>query len=989
MLGMLLFLAGAGNSPAKAPVVSDNRLVIELAAREPDIVTPTGLAVDEQGRVWAIENNTHQRPANYKGHDSDRIKIFSEPGPDGLFRKVTTFADGFKHAMGLALGHDGEIFLATRSDIWRLRDTKNSGVADERKVIVKLDTPGDYPHNGLSGFAFDGLSNLYFALGENLGANYKLVGSDGKTLSGGGEGGSIYRCRPDGSKLERVATGFWNTFHLTFDPYGRLFAVDNDPDSRGPCRLLHIVEGGDYGYRFRNGRRGLHPFTAWNGELPGTLPMVAGTAEAPSGILAYDSNGLPAEYRDKLLVTSWGDHVVEKFTLIPHGASFKAKSEVLVRGGDDFRPVGIVTAPDGSIYLSDWVDKSYPVHGKGKLWRIRMKNPPKDDGLRPSKVAAMDEESLAKLLADPRGDIRKAAAEAIASKGAKGAKLLLDHVAADDHTRERINAVWGMGRLEPSLARKVLFLTLRHKSPAVSSEAIHVLGTLITSPDADAEKRLLPLALGQKNPDPSIRMNAIAQLRDNESKKAVIPLLADPDPFIAGMTLALFSTPESAELLPPFLESSDRRLRLGAFLALRKASDGKISPERMRKFLADSSPDVRRAAIQWVGEERLTQNQDDIGKAAAQEPVTRELFEALLAAKAMLTQEKGKPLPESSGEEHVARIVKDPKQPPAFRRFGLRMIRPDHPVFTVELLTELLKSPEMSLQQETVRTLAARPDSSSQQLLRRLANDKAAADDLRAFAVLGLAHSAPGSAETRKLLLSLLADAKWQRDALRSLRGVVLEGDEKQALLSWWNQLPAEESELPSAYRRELAEQLLLVLGPSAQKDEVEIRKILASLIEPIPSDDAAWRKALAAKGDLEAGERVFHHIRSARCAVCHRIDGRGGQVGPDLSVIAGSHNRDKLIESILTPSKEIAPAFTAWTITMSDGKTHTGVIVGEGFDSTLTLADADGKRIVLKKLEIESRQASTKSLMPDDLARQLTRREFRDLLEYLGSRRP
>ena len=126
--------------------------------------------------------------------------------------------------------------------------------------FVRLDTPGDYPHNGLSGFAFDFAGNVYFGLGENLGADYRLIGSDGVTLSGGGEGGNIYRCRPDGSKLERVATGFWNPFHMTFDVFGRLFAVDNDPDSRPPCRLLHIVQGGDYGYRFRNGRKGAAPF---------------------------------------------------------------------------------------------------------------------------------------------------------------------------------------------------------------------------------------------------------------------------------------------------------------------------------------------------------------------------------------------------------------------------------------------------------------------------------------------------------------------------------------------------------------------------------------------------------------------------------------------------------------------------------------------------------------------------------------------------------
>ena len=78
------------------------------------------------------------------------------------------------------------------------------------------------PH-GLSGFAFDFTGKVYFGLGENLGADYRLIGSDGATLTGGGEGGNIYRCRPDGSKLERIATGFWNPFHMTFDGFGRLF----------------------------------------------------------------------------------------------------------------------------------------------------------------------------------------------------------------------------------------------------------------------------------------------------------------------------------------------------------------------------------------------------------------------------------------------------------------------------------------------------------------------------------------------------------------------------------------------------------------------------------------------------------------------------------------------------------------------------------------------------------------------------------------------
>lgn len=387
MIGPVLWIAlaavqaGPDAAASAVPHSLDSRLVFERIAREPVIVTPTGLTVDARGRVLVIESHTHFRPKGYKGPPADRVRIFEDADGDGEFERVGTFFEGTRFTMNLAFARDGTLFLATRYAVYRLEDRDGDGKADGEAAtrvpapIVRLDTLGDYPHNGLSGFAFDAAGNVYFGLGENLGVDYRLIGADGTTLSGGGEGGNIYRCRPDGSKLERFATGFWNPFHVAFDAFGNLFAVDNDPDSRPPCRLLHVVEGGDYGYRFRNGRKGLHPFTAWNGELPGTLPMVAGTGEAPSGVLAYQAGNLPEDYRGALLVTSWGDHRIEKYRLQPRGASFHSTMEPVVVGGDDFRPVGIAAAPDGSLFFSDWVDKSYELHGKGRIWRLRNRSP--------------------------------------------------------------------------------------------------------------------------------------------------------------------------------------------------------------------------------------------------------------------------------------------------------------------------------------------------------------------------------------------------------------------------------------------------------------------------------------------------------------------------------------------------------------------------------------------------------------------------------------
>src|SRR5262249_9511233 len=129
------------------------------------------------------------------------------------------------------------VYLATRREIFRCVDTNDDLVCDEKKSIVHLRTRGDYPHNGLACLAIHPEGELYCGFGENLGADYKIVGSDGQLLSGGGEGGNVYRMQLDGSKVTRVATGFWNPHASAFDAYGRLFSVDNDPDSRPPCRL--------------------------------------------------------------------------------------------------------------------------------------------------------------------------------------------------------------------------------------------------------------------------------------------------------------------------------------------------------------------------------------------------------------------------------------------------------------------------------------------------------------------------------------------------------------------------------------------------------------------------------------------------------------------------------------------------------------------------------------------------------------------------------
>lgn len=860
----------AAAAQAEPPKTLDDDLVLELVASEPEIVTPVGLVVDGKNRIWAIENNTHQTKPDYQGPASDRVRVFGDLDPHGRARKVSTFADGFRNAMNLAFGPDGSLYLATRSEIRIIADPQGKRV--ETPTVLKLETKGNYPHNGLGGMAFDRHGNLYVGMGENLGAAYRLVGSDGTALSGQGEGGNVFACRADGSKLHRVATGFWNPFQLAFGAGGALFAVDNDPDARGPCRLLHVIEGGDYGYRFRYGRKGLHPFDSWNGDLPGTLPMVSGTGEAPSGIVAYEGKGLPAKYRGSLLTTSWGDHVIECFHLVPRGASFQATAQTVVRGGEDFRPVGLAIGPDGALYFTDWVDRSYPVHGKGRIWRLRSKS-------------------------------RNATAHAA------------------------------------------------KPSPQAAQAA-----------EGAARRRLLEI-------------QALKQTPLEAASEAVLPLLADADPFLRSAAIDCLARPGATKYLTPLLESRDPQLRLGAALALRRSGEEQAR-QVLPRLLQDASPAVRRAAIQWTAEENLSQYAGQLPAAAGKEPTSPELFRALLAAQHLLGG--GNPGAEPYDEKRLFATLAEGKQPAVFRRLALQLLRPDYPELKTELLRTLLVGDDAELQREAVRTLALRRDEASRNMLRVAAGDERASVALRAEALLGLAGGEL-TPEDLDLLFSALDEPALRRDALRGLRAARSQAEVVARLRHW-------HSKLSAADKRdgELASQLLFFFdNPSAADPAGELAELRRAAPER-PADETSWRAQLAAGGDAPSGRRVFFHPQGPRCYVCHQIDGRGGGIGPELTTIGRSRPKEHLITSILQPSREIAPRYVTWTIVTADGRQLKGMIVDEDFSGRVTLADDEGRLTVVPQQTIDEREPQRNSIMPDKLYERMTLQEFRDLLSFL-----
>jgi putative membrane-bound dehydrogenase-like protein len=317
------FTAGCTRGTAETvapgtPTLHDTRLQITVFATEPDIVTPIGIAVDRQDRVFVLESHTHLQPRDYAGHSSDRVKIFTDATRDGKPDRVEVFADGIEDGMNIAFSPGGELYVVAAKTVWALHDRDGDGVSEARTAVLRMVRPERvYAHAALLGIAFSHDGWMYVSRGNTGGSPWRVEGTDGSFVSGYGDGGSIIRARPDGTEVDEYATGFWNPFDLTFDTAGRLLAADNDPDSRGPNRLVHVVEGGDYGYKSLYGGSGIHPYLSWNGELPGTLPYAVPLGEAPAGLLVAAHAALPADYREELLATIWEERRIVRIRLRP------------------------------------------------------------------------------------------------------------------------------------------------------------------------------------------------------------------------------------------------------------------------------------------------------------------------------------------------------------------------------------------------------------------------------------------------------------------------------------------------------------------------------------------------------------------------------------------------------------------------------------------------------------------------------------------------
>ena len=154
---------------------------------------------------------------------------------------------------------------------------------------------------------------------------------------------------------------------------------------------------------------------------------------------------------------------------------------------------------------------------------------------------------------------------------------------------------------------------------------------------------------------------------------------------------------------------------------------------------------------------------------------------------------------------------------------------------------------------------------------------------------------------------------------------------------------------------------------------------------EERPSSLDEWQKALASGGDPLRGRRVYYAVQSL-CSSCHAVQGRGGDLGPDLSNAGQSKTRDQLIHSVLRPSEDISPEWQGWYIKLKAGKnTYQGRQIDVGGNDIKLYTQEEGI-ITVDKKDVEDYGMIENSLMPDGLEARLTVADLKDLISFLES---
>jgi putative membrane-bound dehydrogenase-like protein len=941
---------------------------VELLAAEPDLVQPIAFCFDTRGRLWVVEGVSY--PQRRREEDAaDRVLIFEDTDGDGRYETRKVFLDRQNLVSGLAVGFGG-VFLGAAPHLLFVPDRDGDDVPDGPAEVL-LDGWGlQDTHETLNSFLWGPDGWLYGNQGVFVHSKVGRPGApDAERLE---LRAGIWRLHPVTRTFEIFAHGGSNPWGLDYDAQGRFLMTHcRSAWGRGPTTL--VVRGGHYWNQSNQHHApfiygGPSGFTARqdppfqnfllsaarydHGEggagVPGMNEIYGGHSHV--GTLVYQGDQWPVGYRGQLLTHNLHGRQINRQTLHPRGSGLRAVhagTDPLFVSDPTFMGVTLLSAPDGSVVFSDWSDTQHCHHsqvekwdrGNGALyrmvwaptWRPRVEN-----------LSVRDDAALLDLLDHPNGWHQRSARQLLQERAAAGALRSETRAALAARAGASLSHLWvaaaagvfpGAADFRPYFAAT---------DPATRAWAI-TLATQISA--AETETLAADLAhRAREEPHPAVRL-AVAS--------ALPRLSAEAAWAVAG---ALGARPEDAEddLLPGLIWTGLAPHTRGA------------EARALDLALAVRLPLLRDSLIWYAAREAAGRDALAARLAAAPTAEAARWVELL----ALALEGRGRHAPPAGWPEARAALV---ARAPAGIDGPLErvdLLFGDAPAFARLRARVVNRQAGDKAREAAFKVLAEQADPASAETFMALLDDPAFR--VRAAPLVGRL----GDAEAAAALVARLGEAKgeWQAALANALSSRPVMA---RALLD-----AVAEGRLPRTALTALQARQIVNLKDDALRARLESvwGRVRSSEGETRAAAERLTRRyqsAPAASLKVKEGRAVYDRV----CAVCHALDGQGGNLGPDL----GGTWRNGLpyfIESIVDPNAVVGEAFQMNVFTLKDGTVVSGMAspTVDGF----SVQGPAGPPVAVRTEDVAGREVLEQSMMPPGLLESLPGEEALHLLKFL-----
>ncbi|MFT7161593.1 MAG: putative heme-binding domain-containing protein, partial [Bacteroidia bacterium] len=926
---------------------------ISLFASDPMIANPININWDTQGRAWVATSSTY--PHIVPGREpNDKIIILEDTNNDGKADKHTVFAEN------LLIPHSvmpvaGGAYVTATTQLLFLADTDGDDKSDERRSVYDGFGNADV-HHMIHGLRWAPWGDLHFT--QSIYINSFIDTPYGtRILNGSG----TWTFRPENESLEIMSRGLINPWGLAFDQWGQSFATDG----AGSSGINYVFPGSAHATA-----------VGVSNVLPG---LNSDTPKNTAAEVIY-SRHFPKNWQGSIITNDFRANRTVRYSITPEQSGYSSKEvETIIKSNHrSYRPVDCKIGPDGALYIVDWynpiidhgeVDFHHPVRDKthGRIWKVTKKGSP----LIPvQNFANKSSEGLLEQLKSPEQYTRLQANRAyVEQKG--DPKMVIDWInnlkqSDQNYTHHRLEGLWLLRALN-HYDETTILKSLNSNNPQEKAAAVRLLAHWQKQ---KANLNILDILIEDDNPQ--VRLETLHALRGiGDIRAAEIAIKALDKSMDQNLEFALNLTISSLQSMwltgminGENIFGQDQNKQL---YALTTSSDKKVVP-LITSLLGNPSIDPILTNKAWL----LLAN---IGDSNAKSKVlvksvkegNLELLNAMInAPNANQAQPDNLSLLKSLLTHEQIEL----------RMAGLKLSARWKAVEHIEVTTELMKSSaEVNVKMAAGRALLAMGKLS---VITDMA--KSAADqNLRTVAsAIWIEYSPESAADNAVKLLKELNSP-----------------DLAKLIFLTYRRLERGPKILSKALKGQKISKETASIGlnvvQSSGLNLVDLENVIreAGNIKPIDSNlSTADKKQLITdaqeSGDSNRGKKIYMR-NDLLCASCHRINGNGGLLGPDLTSIGSYMTPNSILESVLNPNSDIKQGYETVLLTKTNGEVVSGLLHRKTNNSTL-VRQPTGDIVEIPAAEIAKLDVSPKSLMPSGLTNNLNKNELKDLLAYLIS---